>query len=244
MAPRDGHAHPSLRIALLLLCAAAGGVETVSFIGLAHVFAGVVTSNFALLGMAVGSGSAVDVTAAVLALAGFGSGLTIVAIYTRGTASTTASWPHRVLLVLVVETFLLGLSALAWGLTDGSPGEALRDVLQCGVAAAMGMQSAAMVAAGKTASPTTYLTGSLATYVVKGLGGGKQGLWVPLRVTSLIAGAALSAALLREARGWALGPSVVFLLCALAAACTPLTRMRDGRSGWPGGRRSRRSPRR
>ncbi|MGW3864478.1 YoaK family protein [Streptomyces sp. NPDC005047] len=231
-------------MALLLLVAASGGVETVSFLGLEHVFAGVMTSNLALLGMAAGRGEAVDITAAALALAGFGTGLTIVALYTRGTTPTTASWPRRVLLVLVAETSLLGAGALAWGLTDGSPGAALQDVLQCGVAVAMGMQSAAMVAAGRTASPTTYLTGTLATYVVKGVGGGKQGFWVPLRLGALIAGAALSAALLSEARGWALGPSVLLLLCALTVARVPFTRLRGGCPPWLRKRRSWRTSRR
>ncbi|MFD4790917.1 DUF1275 family protein [Streptomyces sp. NPDC058459] len=237
-------------MAVLLLVAAAGGVETVSFLGLEHVFAGVMTSNFALLGMAVGRGKAVGVTATALALAGFGAGLTIAALYTRGTAPAAVSWPRRVLVVLVVETALLGAGALAWGLTDGRPGEALRDVLQCGVALAMGMQSAAMVAAGKTASPTTYLTGTLATYVVKGLGGGKQGLWVPLRIGALIAGAALTAALLSEARGWALGPPVLLLVCASTAARLPLRKTRDEEPRrrsrcrpWSWGPRSGRSPR-
>lgn len=79
----------------MLLVAASGGVEAVSFHGLSHVFAGVMTSDLALLGIAAGLGEPFDVTAACLALV-------------------------------------------------------------------KGAQSAAMVAAGKAAAPTTYLTGTLA----------------------------------------------------------------------------------
>ncbi|WP_181160387.1 YoaK family protein [Streptomyces solincola] len=233
---------PSLRFALLLLVAASGGVETISFLGLNQVFAGVMTSNLALLGMAAGRGEAGSVIPAALALTGFAAGLTIVALYTRGTTPTTASWPRRTLLVLVAETALLGVGALAWGLTDGNPGALLRNVLQCGVAAAMGMQSAAMVTAGRTASPTTYLTGTLATYVVKGLGGGRQSLWAPLRLGAVIAGAALSAVLLSEARRWTLVPPVALLLCGLAAACIPFPRMRDKSTPWSRRRRSGPTP--
>ncbi|MGJ5755860.1 DUF1275 family protein [Streptomyces puniciscabiei] len=221
----------SLRIAVVLLVAASGALESVSFLGLDRVFAGVVTSNFALLGMAVGRGEAVGVKAAVLALAGFGVGALVVAWGTRGRVTADTHWPRHIMTVLGAEAVLLAVGALAWGLAGGMPGAATRDVLQFGAALAMGSQSAAMVAAGEAAAPTTYLTGTLATYIVKGIGAGRPGVWVPLRFIGLIAGAALSAALLKEARAWAALPPVILMLCAIAAACTPLAARRRGSSG-------------
>ncbi|MGW2445505.1 DUF1275 family protein [Streptomyces sp. NPDC001494] len=214
----------TLRLAVVLLVAASGGVEATSFLGLGHVFAGVMTSNLALLGMAAGRGEPLDITAALLALGGFGAGTALVAWYTRASVTSAMHWPRRVLVVLAAEAVLLAAGALVWGLTGGRPGEALRNILQCGAALAMGAQSAAMVAAGKAAAPTTYLTGTLAAYIVKGIGTGSPGLWVPLRFAALVAGAALCAVMLDGARPWALLPSVVFVMCALAVACLSDTR--------------------
>jgi uncharacterized membrane protein YoaK (UPF0700 family) len=222
----DVRAGRSLRIAVVLLVAASGAVESVSFLGLDRVFAGVMTSNLALLGMAVGRGEAVDVTAAVLALSGFGVGTAVVAWCTRGSAVPTSHWPRHVMFFLGAEAALLAAGALAWGLTGGTPGETARDVMQFGAALAMGVQAACMVAAGRAAAPTTYLTGTLATYIAKGIGTGRPGVWVPLRFVGLIAGAAVSAALLKEARAWAALPSVILILCAIATACLPLTAAR------------------
>ncbi|MEV8563197.1 YoaK family protein [Streptomyces sp. NPDC051917] len=222
----DVRAGRSLRIAVVLLVAASGAVESVSFLRLDRVFAGVMTSNLALLGMAVGRGEAVDVTAAVLALSGFGVGTAVVAWCTRGSAVPTSHWPRHVMFFLGAEAALLAAGALAWGLTGGTPGETARDVMQFGAALAMGVQAACMVAAGRAAAPTTYLTGTLATYIVKGIGTGRPGVWVPLRFVGLIAGAAVSAALLKEARAWAALPSVILILCAIATACLPLAAAR------------------
>lgn len=216
----------SLRIAVVLLVAASGAVESVSFLGLDRVFAGVMTSNLALLGMAIGRGETVDVTAAVLALSGFGVGTAVVAWCTRGSAVPTSHWPRNVMFFLGAEAALLAAGALAWGLTGGTPGETARDVMQFGAALAMGVQAACMVAAGRAAAPTTYLTGTLATYIVKGIGTGRPGVWVPLRFVGLIAGATATAALLKEARAWAALPSVILSLCAIATACLPLTAAR------------------
>ncbi|MGW4199104.1 DUF1275 family protein [Streptomyces sp. NPDC005004] len=221
----------SLRIAVMLLVAASGALESVSFLGLERVFAGVMTSNLALLGMAVGRGESVGVTAAVLALAGFGLGVLIGAWHTRGSATAATRWPRCVVVVLAAEAVLLAVGALVWGLTGGRPGETTRYVMQVGAGLAMGAQSAAMVAAGHTAAPTTYLTGTLATYIVKGVHGGRQGVWVPLRFAGLVAGAGVSAALLKEARAWAALPPVVLMLCALAVACAPLGARRHGSAG-------------
>ncbi|MFF3166373.1 DUF1275 family protein [Streptomyces sp. NPDC003273] len=210
-----------LRLAVVLLVAASGGIEATSFLGLGHVFAGVMTSNLALLGMAAGRGEPLDVTAASLALGGFGAGTALAAWYTRASVTSATHWPRRVMVVLAAEAVLLALGASVWGFTGGRPGEAVRDVLQCGAALAMGAQSAAMVAAGKAAAPTTYLTGTLAAYIVKGIGTGSPGLWVPLRFAALVAGAALCAVMLDKARPWALLPSVVLVMCALAVAYLP-----------------------
>ncbi|MGF0174445.1 DUF1275 family protein [Streptomyces sp. Marseille-Q5077] len=196
------------------------------FLALDKVFARVMTSNLALLGMAAGRAEAAGVKAAALALGGFAAGVLVVAVFTRHCTARTTRWPRRVMLVLGVDVFLLAVGALFWGLTGGMPGERARDVLQCGAALVMSSQSAAMVAAGHAAAPITYLTGTLATFITKGVRTGRPGIWVPLRFVGLIAGAALSAALLKHAPAWGAFPPVVLVLAAITTACLSLFRPR------------------
>ncbi|MFF4121500.1 YoaK family protein [Streptomyces sp. NPDC001714] len=221
----------ALRLAVVLLVAASGAVETISFIALDHVFAGVMTSNLALLGMAVGRAQGTGVTAAVLALAGFGLGAAVTAWFTRRNEGTVTHWPRPVLLCLVGEALLLTAGAVVWAVQGGAPGRGARDVLQFGAALTMGIQSGAMVAAGLAAAPTTYLTGTLATYIVKGVGAGRPSRWVPVRLAALIAGAAACAAVLRTAPGWAGVLPPVLVVCALLAAGAPAARTRRDAPG-------------
>ncbi|MFF0223702.1 DUF1275 family protein [Streptomyces sp. NPDC004629] len=221
----------ALRLAVVLLVAASGAVEAVSFTALDHVFAGVMTSNLALLGMAIGRGQNTGVTAALLALAGFGLGAAGVAWLTRRRTGVVTHWPAPVMLCLGGEAVLLGVGAGIWAAADGAPGDTMRDVLQFGAAAAMGIQAAAMVAAGRAAAPTTYLTGTLATYIVKGVGAARPDRWVPARLGALIVGAGACMALLRTAPAWAAVLPAVLVLCALLTACQPLIRVRRAPAG-------------
>ncbi|MEW1775098.1 YoaK family protein [Streptomyces sp. NPDC086777] len=231
--PAEPPAEPGthLRVAVVLLVAASGAVETISFTALDHVFAGVMTSNLALLGMAVGRSQATGVTAAVLALAGFGLGAAVSARCTRRHGGTAMHWSRPVLLCLAGEALLLAVGAVVWAVLGGTPGRAARDALQFGAALTMGVQSGAMVAAGRAAAPTTYLTGTLATYIVKGVGAGRPSRWVPVRLGALIAGAAACMAVLRSAPGWAglLPPGLV--VCALLSAGAPAIRARRAAPG-------------
>jgi hypothetical protein len=143
MSPQEQAGEPAkvLRIAVVMLVVASGAAEAISFTALDHVFAGVMTSNLALLGMAIGHFRGPDVTAAALALAGFGAGAAVVAWVTRGRTGTATCWPGRVMLCLVGEAGLLAVGAGLWAAWGGTPGGTGRDALQCGLAAAMGAQA-------------------------------------------------------------------------------------------------------
>lgn len=220
----------ALHLALVLLVAASGAVETISFIALKHVFAGVMTSNLALLGMAIGRGQETGVTAAVLALTGFALGAGVTARLTRRSVETGTRWPPPVMFCLAGEAVVLAVGAVTWAALDGTPGQTARDALQFGAAATMGVQSAAMVAAGRAASPTTYLTGTLATFIVRGVGAGRANRWVPAQLGALMVGAGTSMLLLRKAPEWAGVLPVVLVVAAMLTAVAPVIRMRR-RSG-------------
>ncbi|MGW5482483.1 DUF1275 family protein [Streptomyces sp. NPDC004008] len=211
--PGDGPGRTTC-IAVVVLVAASGAVEAISFTALGHVFAGVMTSNLALLGMALGRGRGTGVASAVLALAGFGAGAGLVAWVTHGRTEVATHWPPRVMFCLIGEAVLLAVGAGFWAASGGAPGAGARAALQCGAAMAMGGQAAAMVAAGRAAAPTTYLTGTLATYIVRGVGRTRPDGWVPARLAALIVGAAATMALRRVAPAWA--GALPFVLVAAA----------------------------
>ncbi|MFK0295427.1 DUF1275 family protein [Streptomyces sp. NPDC090442] len=224
---RSGSPARRMCLAVVVLVAASGAVEALSFTALDHVFAGVMTSNLALLGMAAGQARGAGVRAAVLALGGFGAGTAMGAWATRGAEETDERWSAPVLYCLLGEAALLAAGAGAWAASGGTPGGVTRDVLQCGAAAAMGAQCAAMVAAGRAAAPTTYLTGTLATYIVRapGSGPGRSDPWVPARFAALIAGAAAAVVLHQTAPAWAgVLPAALVAAAAQTAAGSWWTR--------------------
>ncbi|MEU6366987.1 DUF1275 family protein [Streptomyces sp. NPDC046931] len=227
----DGSPGRAIRIAVVALVAASGAVETISFTALGHVFAGVMTSNLALLGMAIGRAGGTGTVSALLALAGFGAGAGLVAWVTHGRTGFATHWPPRVMYCLIGEAALLAVGAGFWAASGGAPDGVARHALQAGAAVAMGGQAAAMVAAGRAAAPTTYLTGTLATYIVHGVGRGRPDRWVPARLGALIAGAAAAMALRRAAPSWA--GALPFVLVA-AAVLTAIRPLRVGRSATGG----------
>ncbi|MFJ7900018.1 DUF1275 family protein [Streptomyces sp. NPDC096198] len=223
--PEDGPGR-TMRMAVVVLVAASGAVETISFTALDHVFAGVMTSNLALLGMAIGRARGAGAAAALLALAGFGAGAGLVAWVTHGRTGVATHWPGRVMACLLGEAVLLAVGAGVWAAAGGAPAGVTRDVLQGGAALAMGGQAAAMVAAGRAASPTTYLTGTLAAYIVHGVGRARPDGWVPARLGALIVGAAATMGLRRAAPPWAGVLPFALVTAAALIAAGPLLRHR------------------
>ena len=213
----------------MLLAAASGAVDALAFTVLGHVFAGVMTGNLALLGIAVASGRPADLTAPLVALAGFVAGTWASALICRGaTAEARPGWPARALFCLAGETGLLAAHASLWAGSGGVPAGALREVLLCVAAVAMGGQSAAMLVAGGGARPSTYFTGTLATYVARNAGApvGAADRWVPVRLAALVAGATVAAVLHHWAPAWAAVPAPVLVLAAVLGATyrTPRSR--------------------
>ncbi len=214
-------------VALVLLAAASGAVDALAFTALGHVFAGVMTGNLALLGIALASGNPVDLTAPLVALAGFVAGTWASALICRAAdPRVRPGWPTRALFCLAGETTLLAAHATLWAGSGGTPAGALRAVLLCVAAVAMGGQSTAMLIAGHGARPSTYFTGTLATYVARNAGApvGAADRWVPLRLAALVAGAAVAAVLHHWAAAWAAVPAPVLVAAAVLGATYRLPR--------------------
>ncbi|MEW2458030.1 DUF1275 family protein [Streptomyces albus] len=110
----------------------------------------------------------------------------------RGTAwGPGTGWPPRVVHCLMLETVLLAAFAAAAAGLDGRPEGGWRTVLLVAAAFAMGAQSAAMLAGGTLAAPSTYFTGTLtALFAQLPAGGRAPGGWAAVRLVAVTCGAA------------------------------------------------------
>ncbi|WP_338702364.1 DUF1275 family protein [Streptomyces sp. Q6] len=147
---------------------------------------------------------------------------------TGGDAGRLARWPGQVVAALAAQTALLAFVAVAGALLDGRPDGGRRTVLLVAAALAMGGQSAAMVAAGEGAAPTTYFTGTLTTLVtgtVDGSARGRGQLWVTARLSAVVGGAACAVAVREAAPAWGFTAPAVFAAAALACQ-KPAQRLR------------------
>jgi uncharacterized membrane protein YoaK (UPF0700 family) len=143
-----------------LLAFGAGGIDAFTFARLGEVFGGVMTGNLVILGLSIGSGRAVVIGRASVAIAAFIAGVYLAGRITRDVAPT-GIWPRQVTRVLFVEGVVLAALAAGWEVVGTSPKGASQAVLLVASALAMGLQSGAVVTIGISGLSTTYLTGTL-----------------------------------------------------------------------------------
>ncbi|MBO1330871.1 DUF1275 family protein [Streptomyces sp. VRA16 Mangrove soil] len=219
------------QVTLLLLAAASGAVDALAFTALGTVFAGVMTGNLVLLGISAGQGSMAEVAGPLYALGGYVAGAAAAALVCRtGKEGGTwgGVWPGAVVAWLCAQCGLLGAVAVIGAALDGRPGGAWQTVLLVVAAVAMGGQSAAMVAAGAGAAPTTYFTGTLTTLVtgtVEGTDRHAGQFWVAARLTAVVGGAACAVGVHESAAPWGFVPPAVLTACAVACQ-KPAQRLR------------------
>src|SRR5262245_25825708 len=154
-------------VMLLILTGAAGTVDAIGYLALGRVFTANMTGNTVLLGLHLGQEQGAAALRAIVALVGFGVGLTIGALIVERTRST-AAWPRAVTTAFGLEALMLGVFAI--GVSATVP---VREVVEAQAliavsAIAMGIQSAAVRRLNVPGIATTYVTGTL-TSAVTGL---------------------------------------------------------------------------
>ncbi|WP_405774067.1 YoaK family protein [Streptomyces sp. NBC_00859] len=212
---------------LPLLAAAAGAVDALAFIALGHVFAGVMTGNLILLAIGLGSGSPGDAAFPLVALAGFALSVVVAGRFCRTgggprtkSGATGAAWSDGVFVCLAVEVTLLAAVGVTWAAAEGHPDGDGRAVLIAVLSVAMGLQTAAMFAAGPSGAPTTYFTGTLSSLLTDPAGGRPAAV----RLAALLAGAVGAAALRTWVPAWAALPPPLLAAGALALALSAASR--------------------
>jgi uncharacterized membrane protein YoaK (UPF0700 family) len=189
---------------VVLLTLTTGAVDATSFLALGNVFASVITGNLVLLGVAAGlrKPAALAVHSGV-ALAGYVAGVALGApVAARSRRSAGRTWPTSVTVTLLVELAVLAGFSAGWELSGGRPRGGYQLALVIVLAAAMGMQAAAVRQLGQMS--TTYLTSTL-TALVAGLVTGSKPDGTSRSVgvlAAIVAGAAAASLVVETARGW------------------------------------------
>jgi uncharacterized membrane protein YoaK (UPF0700 family) len=195
--------HVSIRDSLVVvLTLTTGAVDVTSFLALGNVFSSVVTGDMVLLGAAAGTGRPELAVHSGVALAGYLAGVMAGGPLATRRHHASGTWPPSVTVTLAVELVILVAFTVGWELADTHPSGGGQLALVAVLAAAMGLQAAAVRRLGQMS--TTYLTSTL-TALVAGLvtGSKPDGMARSLGVlATLIIGAIAASVLLKEARAW------------------------------------------
>lgn len=145
---------------LVTLGVAAGATDAMSFEGLGHVFAGVVTGNLVLLGIGGVRGDGSLALLAGCAIVGYAVGVLVASpLGCQNKHGDERVWPVGVTVALASAGVLLLGFTVAWEATGGHPGHGVQATLVPVVAVVMGIQTTAVRRLGPFS--TTYLTGTL-----------------------------------------------------------------------------------
>lgn len=179
---------------MLALTFATGVVDAVGYLRLDQVFAGNMTGNVVILGMAATGGTDLPVLGPSVALVSF---LVGAAVTGRVLRTAAPGWTHRCTGLLGGAGLVLAATALVLGVTGvGDPGT--RASMAASLALAMGAQAATArhlaVKDVTTVVVTSTLTGLAADSrlgAARGQGAGRRAAAVTLIIAGAVAGAAL-----------------------------------------------------
>jgi len=220
--------HVSIRDSLVVvLTLTTGAVDVTSFLALGSIFSSVVTGDLVLLGAAAGTGRPELAVHSGVALAGYLAGVTVGAPVAARRHQASGTWPPSVTVTLAVELVILAAFSVGWELAGTHPSGAGQLALVAVLAAAMGVQAAAVRRLGQMS--TTYLTSTL-TALIAGLvtGSKPDGMTRSLGVlATLIIGATVASVLLEEARAWVPLVILVPLGLVIVASVTGFEWVRD-----------------
>lgn len=144
---------------VVVLALTTGAVNAVTFLRLGMVFASVMTGNLALFGVAAAQRDGQLASNGGVALAGYGIGVIVGALFARTPRDGQPTWPHRVTLTLGLELIVLAGFSGGWLAAGGHPAGGAKLALLAVVSGAMGMQATAVRRLGQMSS--TYLTSTV-----------------------------------------------------------------------------------
>jgi uncharacterized membrane protein YoaK (UPF0700 family) len=202
--------HPLTR-SLLMLTAATGLIDAVSYLGLGRVFTANMTGNVVLLGFGIVGSAGLPVVAPLISLAAFFAGSRCGAVL----AARVAERPHaRVAAPLAIEVTLVGAAAIIAAAAPIRPSRFSGDALIVMLALAMGVRSATARRLAVPDLSTTVLTmtiTALASEAHRERGLDRDTVRRVAAILAMLVGAVVGALLLKSSL-W------LTLLCASALA--------------------------
>ena len=216
-------------IMLLVLTAAAGLVDAISYLEMGHVFTAMMTGNTVLLALAIGQGEVMAALRSTLALVAFSVGAAGGAmVLQRGRAR--GEWPSIVTATLAIEAVALGIFALMWRV-KGAAAPSDDPVILVLIALsglAMGIQAAAVRHLGVPGVASTYITGTLTSLMAELVTGSATRHLRLLASVFLVYGAGALIGTVLQARSSSLLAWLPFV-CVVAVVVNGLVRHREPR---------------
>ncbi len=212
---------------VLMLTWAAGSVDAISYLALDHVFTANMTGNTVLLGLALGQGHGWAALRSIVALAGFALGAALGAmIVERG--PKRGDWPAAVTKAIFLEGVILGIFAVTWHLPGIARSGSVVYALIALSAVAMGMQSAAIRHLNVPGVATTYITGTLTSFMAGFVGwlGSVDLLSSTSKSVANTANTAVPASPAAQKKHGARLQAAVFLIYGLAAVASGIIQVR------------------
>ena len=198
--PAHAYAEPAFASAarerarlVVVLAVTSGATDAIGFLALGSAFTSVMTGNMVLLGVGTAGRDGVLVASCVVAILSFVTGAAVGARVAGSPAPGDPLWPREVTVTLYVELALFAVFSISWWALGSDPGTDWLFPLLGLNAAALGMQSSAILRFGVAGLSTTYLTGTLTTVVGKLIGG--HGLRQVAHSLTILAGLILGAAI-------------------------------------------------
>jgi uncharacterized membrane protein YoaK (UPF0700 family) len=210
---------------VVLLALLSGATDATAFLALGGAFTSVMTGNMVLVGIAAGTGDRSALGRIAAAIVSYVAGVAACSRIAGQARVGDGVWPSAVTRALAIEFILLAAYAAAWWSLGSDPGQGWDIPLLACNAAALGVQSSAILRFGVGNLSTTYLTGTLTT-MIRSLAT-RQPLHTVTRSATILAGlvlgAAGGAALVTHARPLAPALQLALLLTVLVTV-TPRQR--------------------
>lgn len=199
---------------MLALTFSTGIVDAVGYLGLDKVFAGNMTGNVVILGMAVAGADDLPWLGPLLALFAFMFGA---AVGGRVLRPVGVGWTTRTTSLFAAVGVAQAALAVALFITAGAPPQPWEYLVTFFLAASMGVQAATARHIAVKDVTTVVVTSTITGFAADSrLAGGSGQPWVRrlLAIVLIAAGAALGAVLLQVHIGWGIGAAALLTVSA------------------------------
>jgi uncharacterized membrane protein YoaK (UPF0700 family) len=150
---------------VIALTVVTGAIDAIGLLRLGGVFTSVMTGNMVLLGLATATHDASIVLHTGVAFLAYVLGSFVGARVAGHAEVEEHLWPRPVVRALGAELMVMVVFLVWWEAANASPGTGVAYALLGLNAAALGIQSAAVLRFGVSGLSTTYLTGTLTQFI-------------------------------------------------------------------------------